>query len=411
VKIDATLPDWLAKEPLKHIPRLILKGCFFALGMYALFAVSWPTQAKSWGLWITDKTLASATALLLTLAAATIIGVSGAAKAGGRWFTAFLGLVLGVGIYALTLGAAWNFYLHESTKNGTAVLEASQRVNSASEARIAELNEQLADLRKRETETVAPLDARIATLPPGPSLRQLTATRNEAAKRIADERAPLTEELNKLRARETQVDSGQNIVNTTPVDARPLDVELGILVGVPRTFIGSMLDFIRSAIVEAFLVLFLPLVLSDRPPPVEAKRRRFKRLFDAIIDASIDSAMARLPKRLAEPPPPTFRNATETEAFWFVALAKEVGRGHVWDAPFSLVTLIVEIAQLVKAKQPKQDAPEPDKTPPLPPIPEPPAVDPPTGKATIPPRPNKGLPRPTPEELAAARKSGESLAA
>lgn len=377
------VPAWLAAEPLKHAPRLALKAGFLALGVYALLAVSWPTQAKSWGLWITDQSLASATALLLTLAAAGIIGVSSAASHGGRWFTGLAGLALGVGIYALTIGAAWNFYLHESVKNGSAVLEASQRVQSASTTRIAELQEALKEIDAREGQTIAPLDARIATLPPGPTLRQVSASKDAALARFAEQRKPLQDELAELRRRDTQIDVRGDVVNTTPVDSRPLDVELALFLGVPRTAVGSVLDLIRSAVVELFLILFLPLVLADRPVEKGERRRRFGEILDALLDWMAASARAAIPAPPAPPAPPKPPLAAPRLA------------------TFEEVYAVWELARLMTPIAPPTPAPAPDPTPPDPTPPDPaPQPDPKPDPA---PRRNKGLPPPTADELAAAR--------
>jgi hypothetical protein len=369
------IPAWLAAEPLKHAPRLALKGGFLLLGLYALLEVSWPTQAKSWGLWITDQGLASATALLLTLAAAGIIGVSNAASQAGRWFTGLAGLSLAVGIYVLTLGAAWNFYLHESTKNGTAVLEASQRVASASTTRIEELQKELKALDEREQATIAPLDARIATLPPGPTLRQVSASKDSALVRFADQRKPLQDELAELRRRDTQIDNRSGIVNTTPVDSRPLDVELALFLGVPRTAVGSVLDLVRSAVVEAFLVLFLPLVLSDRPIPRADRPRRW----GVIMDAWLDYVAATVRAKIPTPATPTAPPAPAPEPV---------------DAPEALYALLAELGAALLVSTP----------PGAPPIDAPPPTDPDSPAKPDPaPKRNKGLPVPTESEIAAAR--------
>lgn len=386
------VPAWLAAEPLKHAPRLALKAGFLALGVYALLAVSWPTQAKSWGLWITDQSLASATALLLTLAAAGIIGVSSAASHGGRWFTGLAGLALGVGIYALTIGAAWNFYLHESVKNGSAVLEASQRVQTASTSRIAELQEALKEIDAREAQTIAPLDARIATLPPGPTLRQVSASKDAALARFAEQRKPLQDELAELRRRDTQIDVRGDVVNTTPVDSRPLDVELALFLGVPRTAVGSVLDLIRSAVVELFLILFLPLVLADRPVEKGERRRRFGEIVDALLDWMAASARAAIPAPPAAPKPPLDapRLATFEEVY------------AVWE----LARLMTPIAPPADPPAPAPNPTPPDPTPPDPTPPSPTLGDPPPPPLNpnpAPPRRNKGLPTPTADELAAAR--------
>lgn len=383
------IPTWLKDEPLKHAPRLALKAGFLWLGVYALLAVSWPTQAKSWGLWITDQSLASATALLLTLAAAGIIGVSNAASHGGRWLTGLTGLLLGVGIYCLTIGAAWNFYLHESVKNGTSVLEASQRVQTASASRIAELQEELKAIDQREASTIAPLDARIATLPPGPTLRQVSASKDAALARFAEQRKPLQDELSELRRRDTQIDVRGDVVNTTPVDSRPLDVELALFLGVPRTAVGSVLDLIRSAVVEAFLVLFLPLVLADRPVPKADRRRRFGAIVDAWLDYVAAAARAKIPPLPLPADPP--RNDPPPPDPSVPQLAT-----------FEMVYAVWMIARAVTPIAPPDAPPAPPPAdPPAPPQP-PPAPDQP-GPDAPPPKRNKGLPTPTEAELEAAR--------
>lgn len=383
-----TTSEWRASSG-----RLIAKGLFLALGIYALLYVSWPTQAKSWGLWITDQDLARNTALVMTMVAALSVSVSTWAISGGKRLAGIGGLLLSVGVFAMTILASWNFYLHESTKNGTAVLEASQRVASASSSRISELQAELKAIDERELATIAPLDARIATLPPGPTLRQVSASKDAALTRFAEQRKPLQDELAELRRRDTQIDNRAGIVNTTPVDSRPLDVELSIWLKVPRTQVGSWLDFIRSLVTELYLMLFLPLVLADQPPPREARRRgRFAQVWAALLDSIAGHVRASIPvpPKLADDFDPP-RPASRDDVAAVVAVAREVARGYEWPASFELCELVVALARALST--PAKDDPAKDDPPPPPP--PPPSPPPPKGP--------KGLREPTDAELAAAR--------
>ena len=258
--------------------RRIMKALWLALSVYVLFYVAGPSQVASWQLWMEDDALARDIAWAFTFAAALCFALVSYAAEGAPpiripvflptfeswrgWRTAhlhlpnvrvFLGSLLACALFFMALVGQWNYYLHDGLSTGGSSVAAIE----GSTNRVAEAEAALAAFEVRTAEADATVTAAIAATSAGsPTGRSRLVTAQMEAARVANiERARLTAELQ--AARDATV-----TVRSTSTDPRPVDGQVAAATGLDRGLVASLLDLLRSGVVEALLVMGAGLGLS-----------------------------------------------------------------------------------------------------------------------------------------------------
>jgi len=153
----------------------------------------------------------------------------------------------------MALVGQWNYYLHDGLSTGGSSVAAIEGSNN----RVAEAEAALAAFEVRTAEADATVTAAIAATSAGsPTGRSRLVTAQMEAARVANiERARLTAELRE--ARDATVE-----VRSTSTDPRPVDGQVAAATGLDRGLVASLLDLLRSGVVEALLVMGAGLGLS-----------------------------------------------------------------------------------------------------------------------------------------------------
>lgn len=257
--------------PPGALVRRLIKLIWLALAVYVLFWVAGPSQVKSWQLWMADDALARDIAWAFTFASALCFAVVGYAAAESEpikmpiflptfeswrgWRSTHLhlpnirvalGAILSVALFLIALLGQWNYYLHDGMTTGGASVAAL----SGSTDRVGEAEAALAAFEARTAEADATVTAAIAATSAGsPTGRsRLVAAQAEAQRLASIERARLTAELREARAATVTA-------HTEFTDPRPVDGQVASATGLERGLVASLLDLMRSGVVEALLVM------------------------------------------------------------------------------------------------------------------------------------------------------------
>ena len=289
--------------------RRIMKALWLALSVYVLFYVAGPSQVASWQLWMEDDELARDIAWAFTFAAALCFALVSYAAEGAPpirvpvflptfeswrgWRTAhlhlpnvrvFLGSLLAFALFFMALIGQWNYYLHDGLSTGGSSVAAIEGSNN----RVEEAEAALAEHAAATASALALVDQAIAETSAGsPTGRsRLVAQRTQLMTDAAAETTRLRAELR--AAREATVE-----VRSTSTDPRPVDGQVAAAVGLDRSLVASLLDLLRSGVVEALLVMGAGLGLSGSVSRVGVPKD----------EPSFASAPPPEPEIVAEAPP------------------------------------------------------------------------------------------------------------
>ena len=257
--------------PPGALVRRIFKAAWLVLSVYVLIWIAGPSQVASWRLWMSDDNLATHIAWGFTLAGALCFAIVRYAAEGTEpikvpvflptfdgwrgWRTArlhlpaittLLGSALALALFMISLLGMWNYYLHEQqTAGGASVAALDGSTSSVAEAQAA-----LASFEARTARADAAITQAISDTPPGsPTGRsRLVAQQTEASRNAGIERRQLTAALAAARA-------GTVSAHQEFSDPRPVDAQMAGVTGMARNVVASLLDLMRSAVVEALLVM------------------------------------------------------------------------------------------------------------------------------------------------------------
>lgn len=258
--------------------RRIMKTLWLALSVYVLFYVAGPSQVASWQLWMEDDALARDIAWAFTFAAALCFALVSYAAEGAPpiripvflptfeswrgWRTAhlhlpnvrvFLGSLLACALFFMALVGQWNYYLHDGLSTGGSSVAAIEGSNN----RVSEAEAALARHAAASAAALALVDQAIretsAGSPTGRS--RLVAQRTQLMMDAATESTRLRAELRDAR-------DATITVRSTSTDPRPVDGQVAAATGLDRGLVASLLDLLRSGVVEALLVMGAGLGLS-----------------------------------------------------------------------------------------------------------------------------------------------------
>jgi len=260
--------------PPGALVRRIFKLIWLALAVYVLFWIAGPSQVASWQLWMQDDTLAEHIAWGFTFAAALCFAIVGYAaeatqplrvpifipKFEGSWrnlsvrtthvhvpnVRVTLGSILAAALFFIALLGQWNYYLHDSMSTGGASVAAID----GSTSRVAEAQGALTAHDASTASSLAMIDRAIAETSAGsPTGRsRLVAQRTALTTEAATVRRELAADLREAR--------GETVtVRATSTDPRPVDGQMAAATGMDRGLVSSLLDLLRSGVVEGLLVM------------------------------------------------------------------------------------------------------------------------------------------------------------
>lgn len=260
--------------PPGALVRRIVKCLWMALSVYVLFFIAGPSQVASWRLWMHDQGLAQHIAWGFTFAAALCFAVVGytaeltkpvrmpipmlefeGSLRNVRIHTTHmhlpnirvaLGSMLAAALFVIALLGQWNYYLHDNLSASGAAVAALDGAGNG----VAEADQALKDHDASTARALANIDAAIAATPANyPTGRsRLAAQRTALTVSAANERRQLVRDLNAARA--SNVTTHQ-----TAADPRPVDGQVAGALHAPRDLVSSLLDLLRSGVVEALLVM------------------------------------------------------------------------------------------------------------------------------------------------------------
>lgn len=263
--------------PPGALVRRVMKCLWIALSIYVLFWIAGPSQVASWQLWMEDDALAEHIAWGFTFAAALCFAIVGYVaestqpirvpliipkfEFGRRWHEGWSirslhmhvpnirvmsGSILAAALFLIALLGQWNYYLHDNMTTGGASVAAL----SGSDNRVAEAQAALNEHNTATAASLAIIDRAIretsAGSPTGRS--RLVAQRTALMTSAAATRTELQAELRAARAATVEVRS-------TSSDPRPVDGQVATATGMSRGLVSSLLDLLRSGVVEALLVM------------------------------------------------------------------------------------------------------------------------------------------------------------
>ena len=254
--------------------RRMIKALWLVLSIYVLFWIAGPSQVSSWQLWMQDDRLAHDLAWGFTFASALCFAVVGYAAEGTKpirmpipFFEfegnirnvkihtthlhlpnvrVFLGSIFAASLFFMSLVGMWNYYLYENlTTGGASVAAIEGTTNRVAEAEAA--------LESHEAATVTAL----AIIDQG--IRETSAGSPTGRSRLVAQRTALmTEsaaETARLRAELREARSQTVTVRETAADPRPVDGVFASALGAERTIVSTLLDLMRSGVVEGLLIL------------------------------------------------------------------------------------------------------------------------------------------------------------
>lgn len=277
--------------PPGALVRRAIKLLWLVLSVYVLFWIAGPSQVASWQLWMENDQLAEHIAWGFTFAAALCFAVVGYVadvtrpvrvpliipkfEFGKRWNEGWsikslhlhvpnirvaLGSILAASLFLIALLGQWNYYLHDNLSTGGASV-------AAIEGSTSRVDEASAALRRHDESTAAAL----AIIDQG--IRETSAGSPTGRSRLVAQRATLTRDAAAVRTQLAQdlrdARSETVTVQSTSTDPRPVDGQVASAVGADRGLVSSLLDLLRSGVVEALLVMGagLGLVEAIRPAP------------------------------------------------------------------------------------------------------------------------------------------------
>lgn len=257
--------------PPGALVRRVVKLTWLVLAVYVLFWIAGPSQVASWRLWMEDDDLAGHIAWGFTFASALCFAVVGYRAAESvpikmpiflptfeSWrgwrtthlhlpnLTVGLGALLAASLFFIALLGQWNYYLHDGMTTGGASVAAL----SGSTDRVGEATRALEAHDASTVAALAIIDTGIretsAGSPTGRS--RLVRQRTELMQGAAATRAELAAELREARA-------ATITAHTEFTDPRPVDGQVAGATGMSRGLVASLLDLLRSGVVEALLVM------------------------------------------------------------------------------------------------------------------------------------------------------------
>lgn len=355
--------------PPGALVRRLIKLLWLMLAVYVLFWVAGPSQVKSWQLWMEDDRLARDIAWAFTFAAALCFAVVGYVasetapirvpiflpKFEGSWknlrvhtthmhvpnVRVALGSLLAFALFVIALLGQWNYYLHDNMSTGGASVAAIE----GSTSRVEEAEQALAAHTASAAAALAIIDQGIretsAGSPTGRS--RLVAERTQLMAESGAETRRLQQELRDARSATVEVRS-------TSADPRPVDGQVAAATGASRGLVSSLLDLLRSGVVEALLVMGagLGLAVGTSRVGVPEGEASFAPAPPEPVDIVAETPPA--PEAPAEPPPRR-RFVLPTATAEDMAQAAVVG-------PLAASPEPVETAEAAEAPETQKTAPE-----------------------------------------------------
>lgn len=312
--------------PPGALVRRAFKLLWMVLSVYVLFWVAGPSQVESWKLWMKDDRLATDIAWAFVFASALCFAIVGyAAEATSpvrvpipwpqriwpldkwRWVHVHLpnirvttGSILAASLFLIALLGQWNYYLHDNLSTGGASVAAlSGATSSVEEAEAA--------LAEHDRSTAAAL----AIIDQG--IRETSAGSPTGRSRLVAQRAALTTQAARVRAQlaaDLRTARSANVeVRTTATDPRPVDGQVAAATGADRDLVSSLLDLLRSGVVEALLVMGAALGLVGGTSRLGVPKDEA-----SFAPAPPDDVLETPPAPEAEPEPPPRRRFVLPEA-------------------------------------------------------------------------------------------------
>lgn len=264
--------------------RRIVKFAWLVLAFYILIFVAGPSQVASWQLWMANDSLAEHLAWGFTIASALCFAVVRFASEGTeplrvpiflpivefeerRWKgfhirsarlhvpnpTVLAGSALVAGLLVMSFLGMWNYYMNESRTVGGASIIATTGASSAESEALAALQAH----RTGAAERAANGEAELARTP------EAYATARSRIRAANTEQARLDAETDRRLAAELTAARAANVTTALQFsDPRPVDAVVAGAFGAPRDVVASLLDAMRSLIVEVLLILGAGLSLT-----------------------------------------------------------------------------------------------------------------------------------------------------
>lgn len=349
--------------PPGALVRRIFKCIWFGLAIYVLFFVAGPSQVASWRLWMHDDGLAWNIAWAFTIAGALCFAIVRYAAEGTTpvrvpliipkiefeerkykgWriqsthlhvpnLTVTIGGALVAGLFLISLLGMWNYYLHDNqSTGGSSVIATTGAASSVTEAEAAITAHDAAVALALATRQAAAAGCNTGYSPTGCS--RLATAHAEEARGEREERARLVRELASARAANVTV-------SETRTDPRPVDGQVASATGLDRGLVASLLDLMRSGIVEALLVMGAALSLTGATSQIGVPR-------EALSTETVDNddegeaviPTPGAPQEPEAPPPPRFRHVLPVATAEDIAGAICVGpiprppENDAWEPP------------------------------------------------------------------------------
>lgn len=270
--------------PPGALVRRVFKLIWLALSVYVLFFIAGPSQVASWQLWMEDDKLAHDIGWGFTFASAMMFAMVGfTAEATkplrvpifipyleGNWknlrvrtthvhipnVRVGVGSIFAIALFGIAMLGQWNYYLHDNLMTGGASVAAID----GSTSRVREAEAALTEHDRSTRESLAIIDQAIA---------QTSAGSPTGRSRLVAQRATLTTQAAQIRtqlAQDLRDARGETVtVRTTAADPRPVDGQLAAATGMDRGLVASLLDLLRSGVVEGLLMLGAALGLVAAP--------------------------------------------------------------------------------------------------------------------------------------------------
>lgn len=312
--------------PPGALVRRAFKCLWMVLSVYVLFWVAGPSQVESWKLWMKDDQLATDIAWAFVFASALCFAIVGyAAEATSpvrvpipwpqriwpldkwRWVHVHVpnirvttGSILAAALFLIALLGQWNYYLHDNLSTGGASVAAISGATST----VEEAEGALARHDQETSASLAIIDRAIA---------ETSAGSPTGRSRLVAQRAAMVSSANQVRtqlAQDLRDARGANVdVRTTATDPRPVDGQVAAATGADRDLVSSLLDLLRSGVVEALLVMGAALGLVGGTSRIGVPKDEA-----SFAPAPPEEVLETPPAPEAEPEPPPRRRFVLPEA-------------------------------------------------------------------------------------------------
>ncbi len=296
--------------PPGSLARRVVKLAWIVLAFYVLIFAAIPSQVESWKLWMRNDTLATSLGVSFTCAAFLIGAVlSYAAEStapirvplplpiiefedkryrGWHLRMAHLhlpnlrvtfGAIVAIMLFTMSFAGMWNYYLYEQRSTGGISVASA----SASQGNIADAEKALSDHRAAAAERAASGEAELSRTPEAyaTARARIRAANTEQARLDAETDRQLATDLREARAASVTV-------ATTASDPRPIDAVASAISGAPRADAASLMDAMRSGLVEALIFIGLALglvpALSRAGAPVETRETAVETIEVEIVE-------------------------------------------------------------------------------------------------------------------------------